>query len=1380
MSNKRKLRSALLAGASTALIASFGSTSALADPSVNETASHSIAVEQQFNEFTDTPIDRTLNGNSEGTINATINSNDPANYALQNSTVSVGSSATNGNSSSANGYANTADLTVNADLNNVDGTGLASQNAQSNGATDGASVTAVGDIGIALTQQNIATNATVSDSTDLGIALDNGATGSTATIVGNKHGATAVLNAGTNALNADVNNSSGSLGIGSAQSSVNSTLAATQSSLDSFVTGSGTSGIALDSSTVELTGNSQAATAVANSVANTQGVTGNDLALAAGLPGQAQAGSAGSDATAIAGYATAAKQQLEGGEDDDAASVSATIDSVTGGFFAQVTGDISGSTLNNDSNSAKALARGNEAVNATTFDANSVATTGLGSVAAIASQQDVTGTVAINADVTGAGMNGPMAVNLVDGDVADSSAITASNNTVLADAAGNRGGNTITASATTIDTTGTLAGLASNSATEASAVAAFAVANKQSVSADTTISAGLVDDVTTPTSGTSVATAVSGSVADSSVVSNGNQLTAAAAGNTTLTGGNAITLSGTNVATNAAVSNVQTLDGSIAATVGSEGVAPVAPGAVPFVFTGSSTGADGNFTFTGTAAGTEADRDALALAYPTLSFNYSAGIITVVATNQLTDTTTFPASYLTSGSAGSPASGGVTVTVGNDISNSSVAVNGNTTSGSAIGNSAANKIVADATNLDNGSAVTAATAGTNATNVVSTADLAVASSQLVGSDATLTSNVGAVFGISAEGIGTLESPELSDVVNSTVSVSDNTAQSTVTGNTADNAVKLSATNVSNTSALTNNQEMDGTLAANIADFSGASAVIGRDISGSSVLVDGNTFTGTTTGNDATNKVAVDGSSTLAQSDGTAGAIADPSNGTAPTTIRLAQADHALANLQTIGSGATLATNVTAGYGITTLGAGAPSADPDTSDVANSTLSVSDNVQSAKTTGNSASNGVDISGGSVASDGALLSVQAVVNSTLTANSTMTVGAPAANSASTLVLNSNANSASATINTATNAMTVAAATDLASTTVDAGPPVTQGTNAVLSGDVSDDYGAAADYVVNNFQYVTNGSVGATAESTISNNDGTFLLAPLATDGIQSSTVTLNGNSTLASATSNSSVNTLALSANSSTASGGVLNQQTSGAGVTANAAATVGVAVAGFDDAVTDSNPVNNSAATISGNATVARAGGNSSSNSLSAAATTFANNSEGGITSLNADRADSVAASFAVLNEQANSGPINATATVTYGAAFNTIGSAPTVTNSALTLSGNSAASVAYGNATTNELTFAALNSPVAPGTVPTTTAIASNQFNTGNVTATTVATNVSFGVNSPSIVGSNGSVSQSSLSITGNALSAAAYGNSATNTLTISGNNVNVGTPIVP
>jgi len=1358
--NSRRLRSALLAGAGTALITGLMTSPVAAAPSEEQSSTNSITVQQQFNDFNTPAAGQELNGNTQGSINADITNNDEANYALQNSTVTVGSSPTTGNSSSATGYANTADLTVNADLNNVAGSGFATENAYSNGATTGATVNATADIGVALTQQNVSTVATVSNGTDLGVTIDNGSTDSTVTIAGNRNSATGVLNSGSTLVDASANNSSGSSGIGSSQSSVDSTLAVSVSSLNKFETGSGTSGVALNNSTAELMDNSQTATAVANSGSNQQSVAGNDLTLADEATGNAQAGGA---ASAMGGYATASNQELSGAT---AAAVSSTISDAAGvgGYLATIDGDVVGSTLNNDRNTANALARGNEVVNATSIEANSIATGSLaapasGTVAAIASQQSVTGTVAIDAAVTGAGADGPMVSNVIAGDLGANSAVTASDNSVLANAVGNRGGNAISASATTIDTSG----LETGTAFDGNANAAFAVASQQTVSEGTTITAGLVDDVTNAAAGTSISTDIDGSVIDSSVNSLGNRLTASAAGNQSLTGGNAVILSGTNIATNAAVANVQSMDGDLAAAIGSEGTAAVPAGSVPFNFTGSSAGAPGNYTFTGTAPGSAADRDALAAAYPTLSFTHDggSGTITVVANNQLTDQSSFPASYATLGSAGSPASGGVVVTVGNDITNSSVAVNGNATDGSAMGNSGTNRIVANATDLSGGSALTAASSAVGGGSVQAIADLAVANTQSVGDTAELTSNVGGVFGITAEGVTAPD--DLSDVSESTLSVSENTLGSAVTGNAVVNSVGLSATNLSNTSALASSQQMDGALNAQVADFTGAFAVVGRDVTSSSVLVDGNAISGATTGNDAANTLAVAGSSTLAPGDTTVGATADPS----AVGGQVALADHALTNVQGLGADSTLVTNVVAGYGISTLGAGAPGLDDDTSDIASSTLSVSDNVQSAMTTGNTAANVVGISGGSIATNGALLSVQTSGADAVTSNSTMSVAAPAANELSTLALNGNANSASSTVNNAQNSMTVAAATNLASTTVG-------GANASLSGDATDDYVAAADYVVNNFQAVDAGTVAATATTNILNNDGGTDPAQFVTDGIQQSTVTVNGNATQANATSNRSVNSLALSANSTSASAGVLNQQESAAGVTATATTTAGVEVSGYGGGVTDPSPIDSSALTVAGNATTARAGGNTSTNSLSAAATAFANNSAGGNTSLDADRADSVSATFAVLNEQANSGPINAAANVTYGAGFNTLGNAPTVTNSAVALNGNSAASVAYGNATTNQLTFAALNSPVA-GVVPTTTAIASNQLNTGNVTAATGALAGSLNINANSTgAGNNGPVSQSSLSINGNALSAAAYGNSATNTLTVGGNNVNV------
>lgn len=1370
----RKMRSVLMTGASTALLATFGATSSLAQ-SVTETAAVSISKNQSFNDYSTPTPSLVLNGNTQGSITGTVNNNDAAAYALLNSTVTVGSSATTGNASSATGYANSANLTVNGDLNNVTGSSYADVGASSVAATTAATVEAITDIGIALTQQNTSTAATATDNTAMTIAIDHGASNSTAKLVGNSQSATGVLNSGVTALNLDVNNSSGSGGIAAAQSSVNSSLTATTSGSVGFTTGSGPSTNALSGSTVALTDNSQSATAVANSGSNTQSVTGNAVTLAsnaAGMTGTDWSYEAADieavppteathNAQVIAGYATVSKQELAVTTAGNK-TVTALIDDSGTNFGATVTGNVTTSTLSNDGNNGTALARGNEVSNATSIAANSIAVGTLaspaaGTVAGIASQQDVTvatGTLSIVAQMGGAGSDGPMVSNAITGDVTTSSAVSASDNVVLADAAANRGGNAITASATTISTLESAATFADPDDTNA----AFGVSSLQQVASGTSVQAGLVDSFTTPTKSTLVQTAVSGSVTSSSIASDGNSLTANAAGNATLGTGNAITLSGTNLGTSAAIGSRQVMNGNASAYIGMAGVAATSPTTQNFTFTGTSTGTSGNYTFTGTAAGTSTDRDALAAAYPANTFTYAAGTITLVATGQLTSVTSFPTSYTSGGSAGTPAAGGVIVTVGNDITGSSVTVDGNETVGSAKGNIATNALAASATNLTRGNgAVTSAAASATAGSGNAYADMAL--SNLQENTGNLYSTVGAVFGVSATGVDSEGS--LSDVGTSTVSVSDNAQSSTVTGNTGTNSIALSATNATTTSALANYQSSTGGLGATISSFSGANVTVGRDITDSTVVVDGNAISGATTGNAATNRVTVTGSSTLTASDATVGATATPP--------AFAQADHALANAQYVMGDET--TTVTGTFDIVTLGVGAPASTDGTSDITGSTLSVSGNAQSAATVGNTAANSMTLAGGSVATNGALQSRQGASGiGGFTATSTMTVAAPAANSSSNLTLNNNSNSASSTVNDAANAMVVAADTALTSTTV-AG--LNYGANATLGGDGT--YSAEADYVVNNSQTVGDANpVAATATSNIWNNDGGVTgQSQFATNGINQSTVDLSGNTTTAAALANRSTNSLTLSANSDSASAGLVNQQANGSTAQANATTTVRALVAGYDTA-TDPSPVDTSSVALNGNATTARAGGNTASNALSASATTFANNSAGANTTLTGTRADSVAASFAVLNEQANTGAITAAANVTYGASFNNLGATPSVTNSSVALNGNSAVAVAYGNAATNSLMLAALNSP-ASGTTPTTAAIASNQSNTGAINATTGGTSAAFAINAAaSGAGNTGGVSNSSLSINGNSLGSAAYGNSATSTLTVGGNNVNV------
>jgi hypothetical protein len=1367
-SNLKKLRSALLAGAGTALMTGMGTSPVLANPVASQQSTQSITVNQQYNVFSSAAQPVVLSGNTYDTILVEVTNDAEDEFALEGSTITVGTSASEGNVSLATGYANSADLTVNADLNNVTGSGYGYFQAVTDGITTGATVSGSADMAVALSQQNNNVTAFTENFTGLGVSLSTGAVDSTVTIAGNRVASTAVLNSGTTLLDASANNSTASLGTATAQSGVGATLSASISSLAQFATGSSDSDIALENSTVALAANSQTATAVGNSGSNRQIVEANDLGVDGEVTTEVLASTL---VSASGGYVTAVKQEIA---ESSATQITSSIDSDAGvtGFRAVAVGDVIGSTISNEGNSASALARGNEVANNTTLSANSIATGALNipnsqTVVAVGSSQEVTGNAIIIAEVTGDGDDGPLVETVIDGVLGSGSAITTTGNAINANAAGNRAGSVISVAATNIETRGSENG----EALPGNADSAFALVSSQTVGDSVQIAASLTDDWADPEYGTSISTWVDETVIESRIASTGYSITAAASGNQTLSGGNAITLTGTNIATGAALSNGQSTAADINVTIGSAGVEPVQPGNVSFVFTGSSTGSAGNYTFVGTASGTQADRDALAAAYPSLTFTFEPAfdLIRLEATNQLISQTSFAAAYATGGNAGSPASGGVLVRVGEDIIASDVLVDGNTTSGRVTGNSAANSIAMTATNLTGDSTLNS-TGSTiiDGGLVQANADAALSSAQYVESDGFLDSLVGGTFVISAEGTS---AGDLSDVDASSLAVTDNVLTSTITGNSAANAVDLKATQLSNTSAIASRQQMDADVDNAIDDFSGAFVTIGRDVLSSSVAVDGNSFIASTVGNEVANTLAVAGSSSVYAGDFI------PTASAQPLTLdgRSAIGDHALNNEQVAGNISNLVyleTSVEATYGINTLGLGASSDADDVSDVVDSSLSVSGNVQSASTLANDASNLVDISGGTVVTNAALLSSQ-TGRVSLEAYSYMAVEAPAANTGSTLAMNGNSNTSTGTINNAENAMAVTAATKLGSTTTGS---QTEGTSAVLSGDQSTEYNAIGDYVVNNYQLASAGGyLNVVADSTIVNADIDQLYGQyLPTDGIQQSSVTVSGNANRANAIANQAVNALDLTANTLTASGGVVNQQANATSVSAQSWTNVGLMVGGYDGGSIEASPINASAATIADNVTASRAGGNSATNALSVDATTVANASNYGAAVVGATRTDSVYAGYAVLNEQSNRASVAANAAVTYGAGFEAAGDVPSVANSAVAVNGNSATAVAYGNAVSNALTFAVLNSP-ATGAIPTA-ALASNQYNSGPISA-------SVGSIGPVTLGiaatggdllDNGPVSQSSLAINGNTLSATAYGNSASNTLTITGNNLNV------
>ncbi len=126
------------------------------------------------------------------------------------------------------------------------------------------------------------------------------------------------------------------------------------------------------------------------------------------------------------------------------------------------------------------------------------------------------------------------------------------------------------------------------------------------------------------------------------------------------------------------------------------------------------------------------------------------------------------------------------------------------------------------------------------------------------------------------------------------------------------------------------------------------------------------------------------------------------------------------------------------------------------------------------------------------------------------------------------------------------------------------------------------------------------------------------------------------------------------------------------------------------------------------------------------------------------------ASAAVYNQQSNLGDVSASSVdVSYGVVLNNLGAtgSTALQNSTASVSNNSVNAYAFGNAASNTLTMAALNTGMPSA------AVNSFQSNSGAITAT--VTNVTFAASA------FGAGSGSSSSTSGNSVVAQAVGNSA-------------------
>lgn len=513
-----------------------------------------------------------------------------------------------------------------------------------------------------------------------------------------------------------------------------------------------------------------------------------------------------------------------------------------------------------------------------------------------------------------------------------------------------------------------------------------------------------------------------------------------------------------------------------------------------------------------------------------------------------------------------------------------------------------------------------------------------------------------------------------------------------------------------------------------------------DIANSQLSVDANVFSASAITNDVSNALAISANDISEASSLTANANSAYSLTTGATE---AVADFAVANVQVLEYNADATADAFSTLAIDTVNTTATT-------ITDSALTITNNAQEARAQGNRASNSLSLTAtnlGDATTNGAssmLLSSQVATEVDITATSDMMAFAPGSLTNSSLEISGNSNSAVATLNQATNQVSVTGTNLLTSFSLDA--------NATVLADETDVI-VTADVGLNNVQRTLEGegapTVTATATTTLVNDEA----YSVGVNTLSGSSVALNSNVTDATANSNRAVNALSLDGSTTAATGALINDQINAAATTATATSTVRFVLnTGAADAA--------SLATIfvDGNKTSATASGNSSTNTLSALGSAGYDNvsADGATTVLNGG--SSAGATYAMLNGQSNTAAISATAlNANYGIELNGVntgvGTNGAVSGSAYSVSGNEVLASSYGNSAVNQMSLSSLPYGSASG------ALVNSQYNSGAISATVTAASFNATTTGTGISANTGSVSA-------NRALARAVGNSVVNRIT--------------
>lgn len=1083
-------------------------------------------------------------------------------------------------------------------------------------------------------------------------------------------------------------------------------------------------------------------------------VTASGNAVTASATGNAASSAiaSGKNAASFTATAALANQQSNNGADVSALAAANFIGAVTG----TENGTNNASTVAVSANRSGATAYGNSASQSLALEANTLALNSANAVLNGSRTPDGSVSASGAATISNLQANYSGAVNAqnafsVVGAVADSrgtggdtvrgSTFTVNGNTQEAVAVSNSAGNALSLTGTTVG-------------------AGAGVASVQIVDGNSPVTAEL--------QGASAALYVGTHSTDSNLALTDNLQRAVAYGNTaantlnvaansasvpvSATPGSSVTPASATGTVNAAyglLSNQSTL-GDVSATADTVGGIPV--GALGVLVEGNVTRGsvtnEGN-AYVAAAYGNDATNGAkLALGTGTTV----AGAATV---GNLTSVQNVAGADITA-----TASGGsvVRTAIEDDLAASTVSTSGNQIQALATGNRASGNTLA-VTGNTLATQTVAPGALSNGVTATANAAFSVQSVQTGSGSVTATLRDGVpVGGTSAQ----IRTDVGGDVTGSTVVSNGNSASASATSNSAANGLTLAGNGVATSSALQNLQTTSASVNALIgqAGTPGTSASPSAPFDYDAHVIDTGVFGGNTVGSTTT--------------------ITSGTLGVQVASLTQAQVNYLMAHGWSVGSGATaglltapasilqsvslstyqaLQTGGPVSFDAVIPGAPAVAAVPNqggvtvavAGSVTGSKLAVDGNSTSAAVTGNSAANSAAVSGNTLASGGATVatagtlagSAGALADHTLS-NLQQVTGGPALSTSvygsfaidtaagaaiggSTLSVSDNSQRGSAVANTATNSLSVSG-TNLSSTSA------------------------------------LSSAQGSTAAVSASSDLEVYAPGALATSSLE-----LSRNKNTSLGVINDATNTLSVTAANVAPAGAVANAQLVAGTATGdhvlNNAQSASTAVSSTattrlynqDQAASATTGLANSTVAVSGNSTVAEASANRADNSVA----------------LNGAAVQGANAGLA--NTQTSSAAVTATASTS--ATFKLDGTAPATAaalNSGITIDGNSTTALARGNAATNVLNVSAgsgyavpqaVAGSVAGAATQATAALLNTQGNSGDVSASStgsyqVALNGASGGTVPGLTGST-------VALTGNTVAAQAYGNSATNAVTV-------------